>query len=1003
MAGGLNLGRAESRCLIAAVLSAFSFSAFDAQAQLTGGHVVGGQATISSPTATSTLIHQTSPTAIINWQSFSIPSGSSVTFQQPGASAIALNRVTGGSASLIYGSLTANGQVWLINSNGIALGPTAQVSAAGVLLSTMGIRDQDFLAGNYTFGIPGDPNASIVNQGRIVATDAGSVILAAPKVRNDGLIEADLGTVVLAGAKTVTVDFAGDDLLKFAVPVAAVDTVAPGTDALVSNTGTIAAPGGRVLLTAAAAKGVLDNVINTSGIVEATSVASVNGKIVLSATGGAAQVSGTLDASGKGAGETGGAIDVLGDAVTVAAGAKLDASGDAGGGTVLVGGNFHGAGPEQNAQTTIVEADSQIDVSAISQGNGGRVAVWSDGSTNFSGSILARGGAQGGDGGYVETSGAHVLGIGGSANVDTRAPRGKIGTWLLDPSDPFDIVADAQGPTDPGLTDPNGNGGFIGQTASCSGGALGCVLTVGTIQNGLSSNDVLVQSGASITVDAQITPPLGSNSSLALEADGGNITLNKNINFGSSGGNLYLQASGSIVNGGGVITSGAGGLAMSAGSGIGSGNPIAYSGGDIAALTNSGGIFVTSAGALNVTSLSPPLLDGGSVSGITATSGSIVISANGSLSFNSAASIFTGNGSVKLVASSFPSTGDLELLIAKDIARGDVEIDSTGSLTVQNPITYFSPHDLTLAASYTLSIQQPIDGINGDFLSGNINLQGGAISIEGPVSAGSSLVAVTGAGPLAVQTSLSAGADLQLSGHGDISIGSISSSASLSAGGNITVDAHIGKSLNIFDTTFAAGSGSGGSPVVSGMVALYGQPSFLIASGHTVTLMGPLPSPTNPNLPLSINKGGPDPVLIGLTGAANTGAVPSSFGTPPFSISSGPEAGPGATGGEGGGGGILTSVLDLDTGAQLFSEIAPNSLSGSGAPFDVGDPLTIIEPITPAAQAVPPTQYADEPVAGAGGLLYRTRGETLVLPGVPGIDVPWLGLGNRGLWFSAPP
>ena len=417
MAGGLNIGRAESRCLIAAVLSAFSFSASDAHAQLTGGHVVAGQATISSPSATSTLIHQTSPTAIINWQSFSIPSGSSVAFQQPSASAIALNRVTGGSASQIYGSLTANGRVWLVNPSGIVLGPTAQVSAAGVLLSTMGIRDEDFLAGNYTFGIPGDPNAAIVNQGRIVATDSGSVILAAPRVRNDGLIEADLGTIVLAGAKTVTVDFAGDDLLKFAVPTSAVDAVAPGTDALVSNSGTIAARGGRVLLTGAAAKGVLDNVINTTGIVEATSVAAVNGKIVLSASGGAAQVSGTLDASGKGTGETGGAIDVLGDAATVAAGAKLDASGDAGGGTVLVGGNFHGAGPEPNAQTTVVEAGSLIDASALTQGDGGNVAVWSDGSTRFEGDIRARGGANGGNGGYVETSGATLWERG---TVDTR-------------------------------------------------------------------------------------------------------------------------------------------------------------------------------------------------------------------------------------------------------------------------------------------------------------------------------------------------------------------------------------------------------------------------------------------------------------------------------------------------------------------------------------------------------------------------------------------------------
>ena len=509
MAGGLNLGRAESRCLIAAVLSAFSFGAFDVQAQLAGGKVVAGQATISQPNATSTLIHQTSPTAIINWSSFSIPSGSSVAFQQPSASAIALNRVTGGSASLIYGSLTANGRVWLVNANGIYLGPTAQVSAAGLLLSTMGIRDQDFLAGNYNFGTPGNPGASIVNEGRIVATSGGSVVLAAPTVRNDGLIEAELGTVVLAGAKTVTIDFAGDDLLKFAVPTAAVDAVAPGTDALVSNTGTIAAPGGRVLMTAAVAKGVLDNVINTTGIVEATSVASVNGKIVLSASGGAAQAGGTLDASGKGAGETGGTIDVLGDAVTVAAGAKLDASGDAGGGTVLVGGNFRGAGPEPNAQTTVVEAGAVIDVSALTLGNGGRAAVWSDGSTIFNGSILARGGAQGGDGGFVETSGATLWERG---TVDTRAPRGHVGMWLLDPA----VV-----------------------TEICNT----CGVSPGSIVSGLSTGDVAVNAPAGILVTDQVI--YSSPNQLNLLAQG-NIDVNASVqNAGSGALNLFAGWDGS--------------------------------------------------------------------------------------------------------------------------------------------------------------------------------------------------------------------------------------------------------------------------------------------------------------------------------------------------------------------------------------------------------------------------------------------------------------------------
>ena len=143
-------------------------------------------------------------------------------------------------------------------------------------------------------------------------------------------------------------------------------------------------------------------------------------------------MSGTLDASGKGAGETGGTVEVMGDSVTLAAGARIDVSGDAGGGTALVGGNFRGAGPLPNSQTTTVSAGSSIVADAINTGNGGQVAVWSDGVTTFDGSITAKGGALGGNGGYVETSG-HTLSIAG-ASVNVGAANGIAGTWLLDPS-----------------------------------------------------------------------------------------------------------------------------------------------------------------------------------------------------------------------------------------------------------------------------------------------------------------------------------------------------------------------------------------------------------------------------------------------------------------------------------------------------------------------------------------------------------------------------------------
>ncbi|HTZ80825.1 MAG TPA: filamentous hemagglutinin N-terminal domain-containing protein, partial [Stellaceae bacterium] len=348
-----------------ALVAAVSLGSKEAAAQLSGLQVSAGQASMTNPSATSTIINQTSNKAILNWQSFSIAAGNSVQFKQPSAGAIALNRVLGANVSNINGSLSANGQVWLVNPSGIFFGAGAQVNVGGLLATTADIQDSDFMAGNYKFGIPGNPNASVINQGHIQVASGGAAILAGARVSNEGLIEADLGTVVLGGGKTFAVDFSGDKLLSFQVtaPVDQTPTNPDGTpvSALVSNSGTLSANGGTVLLTARAAKNVIDNVINTSGIIEAKTASMVNGEIVLDGGDtGAVTVSGSLDASGKNAGETGGTIKVLGDQVALTSTASLDASGDAGGGTVLVGGNFHGAGPEQNASTTTISAGAVI-------------------------------------------------------------------------------------------------------------------------------------------------------------------------------------------------------------------------------------------------------------------------------------------------------------------------------------------------------------------------------------------------------------------------------------------------------------------------------------------------------------------------------------------------------------------------------------------------------------------------------------------------------------------
>src|SRR5262249_25984849 len=191
---------------------------------------------------------------------------------------VALNRVTGGlGPSEILGSLPANGRIFLINRDGILFGPNAVINTAGFLATTNDIKNPDFMAGRYNFNIPGRPDASIVNHGRITATSGGFAALVAPGVRNTGTISATLGTVALASGNTFTLDFYGDRLITLAVgdqianQVIDVQTQQP-LRSLVENTGKLKANGGRVELTAAAARTVVDSVINNTGVIEANSI-----------------------------------------------------------------------------------------------------------------------------------------------------------------------------------------------------------------------------------------------------------------------------------------------------------------------------------------------------------------------------------------------------------------------------------------------------------------------------------------------------------------------------------------------------------------------------------------------------------------------------------------------------------------------------------------------------------------------------------------------------------
>ncbi|MHB1949419.1 MAG: beta strand repeat-containing protein [Gammaproteobacteria bacterium] len=515
--------------------------------------VASGNVTVQQSN-NSTQINQTSQTAIMNWNSFNIGANETTHFQQP-TGGIALNRINPqNGVSQIFGQLTATGKIILVNQAGIYFGSTARVDVGGIIASTVDITDQNFLAGKYSFDQPSGYSGSVINEGQIIAADHGLVALVGSSVSNTGLIQANLGSVVLASGNKFTVDLIGDQLINFTVDAPAtsvgVDQNGRAMKYAVNQSGSIIANGGTILMTAGSAQGVLDNVINMSGVAQARSVTEANGQIILSGDKSTdVIVSGSIDASGTAKGLTGGVVKITGGHIRINSPTVIDVSGDASGGTILVGGNFHGAGPELNAWDTQVNSGVLLNANAITNGNGGQIAVWSNGMTQFYGNISAKGGAQGGNGGYVETSG-ETLDVNG-ASINLMAANGVKGTWLLDPNN-IVIYGNGYSPTTPAAT----GSGTSGSPYTNSSGSTS-YLSASTVQTGLASADVYIQTpsgaGNDITLDSTVGTLTWSTNSILHLTSGNNIYLNSGISAASGG--LYLSAANSAQS---ITTSAAG-------------------------------------------------------------------------------------------------------------------------------------------------------------------------------------------------------------------------------------------------------------------------------------------------------------------------------------------------------------------------------------------------------------------------------------------------------------
>jgi len=476
---------AKDSFIIAVVVTQSLLSGSRAFALPANGQVAAGQATISTPSPTTMQIGQESNHAIINWNSFCIGKGEAVNISQPASQSTLLNRVSGNDPSSIFGTLTANGRVFLVNPNGMLFAPGASVNVGGLVASTLAINDNDFLAGKYAFFQNGRTGA-VINQGYL---SGGFIALLGNNTTNTGSIITTKGSTGLGAGDGITLGLDACGLVTIKVDQTAYN-------ARITNNGVVEADGGTVIISASAANELLGSVVNNSGKIRAGSMTECDGKIVIEggtiintgtltssvisasannivdsgawnadgidrggaitikATGGIEQTaSSSMTAYGDSGGsihiEAGenlylsGTISTIGSSQqggliaitaphTLLAGASVTAEGQTGGGSIFIGGGWQGKDALlPNATTTVITKSSKLNANALDNGNGGTIVVWSEQSTDFGGSLEARGGINSGNGGKVEISGHENLAMNGQ--ITMASPYGENGQLLIDP------------------------------------------------------------------------------------------------------------------------------------------------------------------------------------------------------------------------------------------------------------------------------------------------------------------------------------------------------------------------------------------------------------------------------------------------------------------------------------------------------------------------------------------------------------------------------------------
>ncbi|PPU64344.1 hypothetical protein XcodCFBP4690_09250 [Xanthomonas codiaei] len=639
----------------------------------TSGSIAGGTGTIQAPSGATQVITQTSNRMALTWSSFDVGSAATVRFDQPSSSAAVLNLIGGSSASQIFGNLSANGQVFLINSRGVLFGNTAQVNVGGLVASSLSTSAANFMSSNDALDAGGS-TASIINSGTITAA-AGSVNLIGGQVVNDGTVTATAGNITLAGADRVTLNFeaGGFGVIITRALQSQLATLA------VQNTGSLIAPGNTISLQASAASGVFSQLINNSGIISAASLSSAgsDGSVSLvanGATGTAIGGSGSINADTGSIGYSAGAGGIEQTGVLTAG----DLSATAGRDLLLTGSNqIAGIRATVGGNLSVTNARSLGQASALEVNGTSTFALGSNALTldnagnNFTGAVNITAGTTRIDDGNALTLGTLNTGnLTATSNGALNLGSGSVGGTLTAVSNNGAIIQS----TGSGLT--------VTGTSNLQAGTGAITLTTG-------SNDfqqaVTLGGGATSITDANAltlgtlsTGNLTATSTGALNLGSGTVTgtLAASSNNGAI---TQSTVSGLSVTGTSNLQAGTGAITLTTGSNdfqqavtLGGG---ATSITDANALTlgtlSTGNLTANSTGALN--------LGSGTVNGtLTATSnnGAITQSTVSGLTVTGIGDVQAGTGAITL------TTGSNDFQQALTLGGGATSITDGNALTL---------------------------------------------------------------------------------------------------------------------------------------------------------------------------------------------------------------------------------------------------------------------------------------------------------------------------------